>query len=95
MTKKDAYSEGYDNGYSAAQDGYKRADQSWDEYESDCFETEENARQFSPFEFTASEINQSRNSESLWEAYDRGVAKGIHDGVKERKSSGGENLLIH
>ena len=34
-------------------------------------------RQFSPFEFTAHEFNESRNPDSIWESYERGVLDGI------------------
>jgi hypothetical protein len=33
-------------------------------------------RQYSPFEFFAQEINDSRDPDMLWEAYDDGVHKG-------------------
>jgi hypothetical protein len=42
-----------------------------------AFEAESNGREYSPFEFTASEFNKARNSESLWEAFDNGIADGI------------------
>jgi len=36
----------------------------------------ENFRQFSPFEFFAKEINDSKDPEGLWAAYEDGVHKG-------------------
>jgi hypothetical protein len=42
-----------------------------------CFESEENARQYTPFEFTASEINGTENSEDYWQSFDEGIAEGI------------------
>lgn len=56
-----------------------------DVMETCAFEAESNSRQFSPFEFTASEFNQARNSESLWTAYDEGIAAGIRANLKSRK----------
>jgi hypothetical protein len=44
----------------------------------------ENYRQYSPFEFTASEFNRARNSEMLWEAYDDGEYKGWIEGLEKR-----------
>lgn len=42
-----------------------------------CFEAEENDRQYSPFEFTAHDINASINSAVFWEAFDEGISNGI------------------
>lgn len=50
-----------------------------------AFESESNARQYSPWEFLAHDINSSGDrSEGLWEAYDKGVEVGIRKGVRER-----------
>lgn len=54
-------------------------------HQSLCFEAESNSRQFSPFEFTAHEFNSADGengenegaSESLWEAFDAGIADSI------------------
>ena len=48
-----------------------------DAWETLCSEAESNDRCFSPFEFTASEINKSRDPETYWEAFDAGVQAGI------------------
>ena len=52
-------------------------------HEGICFECEENARCFSPFEFTAAEFNSADEflSEDLWTAYDEGVAHAIQADV--------------
>jgi hypothetical protein len=42
-------------------------------------------RDYSPFEFTASDFNSQPNSESLWDEFDRGIEKGISDNWKERR----------
>ena len=45
-----------------------------------CFAAETNSRDFSPFEFIAHEFNKSEDSESLWEAFESGIADSIrHD----------------
>ena len=47
-------------------------------HQSLCFTAESNSRDYSPFEFTAHEFNSDEeNSESLWEAYDAGIADSI------------------
>ena len=43
-------------------------------------EAEENSRQFSPFEFTAHELNEAPNSEEAWEAFDEGIADAFKAG---------------
>lgn len=47
-------------------------------FEALCCASDSNARQFSPFEFTAAEINGSRDPDGLWEAFDDGIRQGIH-----------------
>lgn len=61
-----------------------------DDHEAWCFESEMNARDFSPFEFLAAEINRlgdgdkdTPSSDEAWEAYDKGVAAGIRDRLKK------------
>jgi len=52
-------------------------------HQSLCFNAESNSRQYSPFEFTAHEFNSDEeNSESLWEAYDAGIADAIFADLK-------------
>lgn len=97
MNDKQAYQEGYNNGYRAA----LYCDVNVDDQENagcnckrgkicpDClsvaaYESEINARDFSPWEFTAHDINESEYSEDLWGEYDRGVTSGIKAGTKER-----------
>ena len=54
-----------------------------DVFVSIAHEAEGNSRQFSPFEFTAGELNELEQDESIdydpWEAFD----EGIHDGILE------------
>jgi hypothetical protein len=47
-----------------------------------AFEAEQNARQYSPFEHYAAEINRAK-----WDAYDAGVADGITQGLQSRLES--------
>ena len=49
-----------------------------------AFESESNDRQFTPFEFTAHEINEHENADELWEAFDEGIAEGIQVNIKQR-----------
>ena len=43
-----------------------------------CYEAESNSRQFSPFEFIAHNFNEAGdNADSLWEAFDAGIADSI------------------
>jgi len=42
-----------------------------------CFDAESNDRDFSPFEFTAHDINESNDPERYWEAFDNGITDGI------------------
>lgn len=50
-----------------------------------AFQSEQNARDFSPWEFIAHEINSDEeNAEELWESYDAGVAAGIKKAVRKR-----------
>jgi hypothetical protein len=62
-------------------------DNQWDIVQSLAFEAESNDRSFSPFEFTASEFNKARNSETLWEAFDEGITDGIMDNIKQRREA--------
>jgi hypothetical protein len=47
-----------------------------------CFAAESNSRDYSPFEFVAHEFNESDDSESLWEAFESGVADSIREDLK-------------
>lgn len=43
-----------------------------------CSEAESDARSYSPFEHTAHEINESRDPEGYWQAFDEGITAGIN-----------------
>jgi hypothetical protein len=49
-----------------------------------AYESEQNARSYSPFEHLAHAINESRDPESQWDAYDAGVEAGIKRGIEAR-----------
>ena len=50
-----------------------------------AYEMEEGGRQFSPFEFHASDFNKSPDPEATWDAYGNGVAAGVQDAIKENE----------
>ena len=63
---------------------YVTAENIRDAHEMYCFEAEANSRQFSPFEFTANELNEAGegddenpSSDELWEAFEAGTADAI------------------
>lgn len=62
-------------------DSYGRAlvtaDNVRDIHQAACFEAESHSRDYSPFEFTAHEFNESDDAEALWEAFDAGIADSI------------------
>jgi hypothetical protein len=60
-------------------------DNQWDVVQSLAYAGESNDRQFSPFEFTAHEFNESDDSDSLWEAFDAGISDGISANIRERQ----------
>lgn len=51
-----------------------------------CNAAEENARCYSPFEFTAKELNDREDSDEAWEAFDEGTCEGYAKNWNERKS---------
>jgi hypothetical protein len=84
MDKKTAYAHGKQAGLDTAYYGEFDPDLDCDERLSEALEGEVNARQFSPFEFLAQELNSGRDPEALWEAYERGVEAGAKAGLKKR-----------
>lgn len=47
-----------------------------DAWEIMCAEAESQSRDFSPFEFTAHAINESRDPDGYWQAFDDGIRAG-------------------
>jgi hypothetical protein len=90
-SKKEAYTIGFDTGYNIANSNlYDYTNKSStkildvDKFTSDMLETEsEHFRQFSPFEFTAKDFNDSRDPDGVWESYDDGVYKGILKRIRD------------
>ncbi len=86
---KDAYWRGYDAGLEHAMYCDLGSEDYIEAYHDDTLgeilgEIVDGYRQYSPFEFTASEFNRARNSETLWEAYDKGEYDGWTDGLVKR-----------
>jgi len=47
-----------------------------------CFAAESGSREYSPFEFTAHEFNESDDANELWEAFESGVSDSIRFDLK-------------
>lgn len=62
-------------------------DNIWDVMTSLCYNAESSNRDYSPFEFTAHDINESRYPDELWAAYDEGVTLGIEKRVREARKA--------
>lgn len=62
---------------------YVTADNVRDVHEMLCHEAADNSRQYSPFEFTAHEFNESEYQEDLWEAFEAGTADAIRADLSE------------
>ena len=58
--------------------GYVNRDNIREVHQSNTFTAAEHSRDFSPFEFTAHEFNQSEYAEGLWEAFDEGETAAIN-----------------
>ena len=84
MTEDEAREKGFYVGWGIATEADFSPGTSMDEKESEAFEMEMNARDFSPFEFFAHKINESEDSDGLWEAYDEAVVQGIREGLDYR-----------
>lgn len=67
--------------------------QVYDQMVHDAFGCEENDRQFTPFEFTASALNKRDDSEAAWEAYEAGISMGITEAVKGRLENLGMQVV--
>jgi hypothetical protein len=63
--------------------GYITAENVREVHEMLCHEAADNSRQFSPFEFTAHEFNESEYAEELWEAFEAGTGDSIRADLAE------------
>lgn len=94
MNKREAFDIGRANGITIARVQVREAPvgTSCDKLLEEVLETEsEHFRQYSPFEFTASAINRSRNPEALWEAYEQGVGAGARRVLRRAGCRPGRN----
>ncbi len=48
-----------------------------------CYSAADNARCYSPFEFTANEFNESEYADDLWEAFEAGTGDAISADLEE------------
>lgn len=72
-----AYAYGYRNGVGIGEENRSEFE-NFDTYMHKCMAAEsDHFRQFSPFEFYAKEFNESVDPDSTWEAYERGVERGL------------------
>ncbi len=86
MNKEFCRRHGISEGYNIAMaNRYELDPRDTDTFVTECFEKEDNARQYSPFEFFARDVNDSRDPDGLWQAYDEGVSTGINRAVREIK----------
>jgi hypothetical protein len=97
MNTTECYQRGHDTGYDIAECNIHEPkydifnEISKDEFISDMVTHEQDAyRQYSPFEFFARDINNSDNSEELWEEYDNGVFQGILACIDDYKRKRGK-----
>jgi len=85
-SQREAKAIGYDTGYGIAQMSWpprRMTKEGVEKFIDDCAEGETNGRQYSPFEFTASDFNSSRYPDEVWDAYDAGVMNGIRACVRD------------
>jgi hypothetical protein len=73
----------FSNGDTVVED----TDTAFDVMESLAYESESSSRDFSPFEFTAHEFNEARNSDARWEAFDAGISAGVMANLAERRGA--------
>lgn len=61
-----------------------------------CFESETENRQFTPFEFTAAEINGHEEFEAaeLWEEFDSGITDGISETWEKQRLDYNDNPVV-
>lgn len=88
MTLKQAYQEGLDAGQSISQNiltgNWGKVPLTLEAFLAEVCQTEESSREFSPFEFLAKELNESRNPDRAWEDYERGIINGATKAYRSR-----------
>lgn len=99
MSLKDAdhgelYEAGKERGYNIAlhaevpvigDNGIDDTDDVKDVFFDRCHDAEENNRSFTPFEFTAKEINEREDAMEAWESFDEGISDGFDDVWQKQK----------
>ena len=77
----------------AVDDGCDSMEEVEEYYSNECYEAESNCRQFSPFEFTAKELNDLQDSKpyDVWEVFE----EGIHKYIQEYWEENVENIREH
>ena len=86
MNQKQAHSLGKNTGIGIGHQLLTDSDMTFNDADalvSEGLAVEENARQYSPFEFTAREFNDTKYPDEIWEKYDAGVAAGLRDSWKQ------------
>ena len=63
----------------------------WEAAVTAAYDAEDNDRQFTPFEFTAAEINSSDDPDAYWIAYEQGISEGILTELEGKVSAYQEN----
>lgn len=92
VSKRDAFLHGKSTGEELAYFNLVEHEYCYfDDLLEDVAECEENARQYSPFEFTASDFNDSRDPDTLWDAYDEGVRSGARQAWLDWKKKGNKS----
>lgn len=91
MTLKQIYEEGKDTGYdigkTALNGAWGEIPDNEDDFVTEVFQTEENARCFSSFEFTAKEFNDHKDPDRAWEEYERGIGVGASKAYRNHKKT--------
>lgn len=80
MNQKEAYSLGHGTGYGIGHQLLNDSDLTFNDADalvSEGLAVEDHARQYSPFEFTAGDFNNSKDPDRIWEKYEAGVAAGL------------------
>lgn len=83
MNKKEAYQKGKERG-EAIVEYMEDLPTDYDEAITEAYQIEENDRQFSPFEFTAQELNSAQYPDELWDKFEEGISDGIENAINKR-----------
>lgn len=84
LTQHQVFQRGFNAGQAASACVSTSPKTNLDDFTAEAHEAEGNARQYTPFEFLAKQINDSPAPEDLWDAYEQGVSSGIAAAAKAR-----------